>query len=118
MGRCSEQTVARNRAEKTTAGDPLGCALWREVFVRSLEEKTGRCLELRGRGRPGRRDMGVSITGSAARFERFCVKHARAMVDCQNLHVVVPNSIDNPVASHDDFPDVLAVLFRHDPAQT
>ena len=31
-----------------------------EEFVRSLEEKTGRCLELRGRGRPRRREVAVS----------------------------------------------------------
>ena len=40
----------------TRSGAPYGS----EEFVRSLEEKTGRCLESRGRGRPRRRDMAVS----------------------------------------------------------
>jgi len=42
----------------TRSGAPYG----REEFARSLEEKTGRCLELRGRGRPRRRVMAVSAT--------------------------------------------------------
>ena len=40
----------------TPSGAPYGS----EEFVRSLEEKTGRCLELRGRDRPRRREMAVS----------------------------------------------------------
>ena len=40
----------------TRSGAPYGS----EEFARSLEEKTGRCLELRGRDGPRRRDMAVS----------------------------------------------------------
>ena len=38
------------------SGAPYGSG----EFVRSLEEKTGRCQKLRGRGRPRRRGMAVS----------------------------------------------------------
>jgi putative transposase len=42
----------------TRSGAPCGGV----EFVRSLEEKAGRCLELRARGRPRKREMTVSAT--------------------------------------------------------
>jgi hypothetical protein len=56
LNRPLPEPALRRLRPTTRSGAPYGS----EEFVRALEEKTGRCLELRGRGRPRRRDMAVS----------------------------------------------------------
>jgi len=85
----------------TRSGAPYGS----EEFVRSLEQKTGRRLELRGRGRPRRREMAVSAKKSVEkRLRRPLAQRAeisaRSVVNREHVNLLVADdSVGDPIGS-------------------